>query len=37
MVSASTTLKDLKKELGIGLLKSMCGDLGITKEDLNNV
>jgi len=32
-----TTLKDLKKELGIGLLDSMCADLGITIKDLNNV
>jgi len=35
--SGSTTLKDLKKELGIGLLKSMCADLGITLKDLNDV
>ena len=33
----STTLKDLKKELGIGLLKSMCTDLGINVKDLNDV
>jgi mRNA interferase HicA len=32
-----TTLKDLKKELGIGLLDSMCADLGITVKDLKNV
>jgi hypothetical protein len=32
-----TTLKDLKKELGIGLLESMCADLAITRKDLNNV
>lgn len=32
-----TTLKDLKKELGIGLLDSMCADLGITRKDLNDV
>jgi mRNA interferase HicA len=32
-----TTVKDLKKELGIGLLDSMCADLGITRKDLNNV
>jgi len=32
-----TTLKDLKKELGIGLLDSMCADPGITRKDLNNV
>lgn len=33
----STTLKDLKKELGIGLLKAMCADLGIEVKDLNDV
>jgi mRNA interferase HicA len=33
----STTLKDLKKELGIGLLKAMCDDLGITVEELRDV
>ena len=32
-----TTLKDLRKELGIGLLDSMCADLGIDRKDLNNV
>ena len=32
-----TTLKDLKKELGTGLLNSMCADLGITVKDLHNV
>jgi hypothetical protein len=32
-----TTLKDLKKELGIGLLDSMCADLGVTRKDLNDV
>jgi hypothetical protein len=32
-----TTLKDLRKELGIGLLDSMCADLGITIKDLNDV
>ena len=32
-----TTLKDLKKELGLGLLNSMCSDLGIDIKDLNNV
>jgi len=32
-----TTVKDLKKELGIGLLESMCDDLGISIKDLNNV
>jgi mRNA interferase HicA len=30
----STTLKDLKKEIGPGLLKAMCAQLGIKKEDL---
>lgn len=30
----STILKDPKKELGIGLIRSMCEDLGI---DLNNL
>lgn len=29
-----TTLKDLKKEVGKGLLKSMCDDLGIKADDL---
>jgi mRNA interferase HicA len=33
----STTLKDLKKEIGPGLLKSMCIDLGIMPKDLNDV
>jgi mRNA interferase HicA len=33
----STTLKDLKKEVGPGLLKSMCTDPGITTKDLNDV
>ena len=31
---ASTTLKDLKKEIGPGLLGSMCRDLGIKRTDL---
>jgi hypothetical protein len=31
-----TTLKDLKKEIGKGLLSDMCKQLGITPEDLNN-
>ena len=35
--SRSTTLKDLSKEIGPGLLKSMCDDLGIIVKDLNNV
>lgn len=30
----STTLKDLKKEIGKGLLAAMCEQLGIRKEDL---
>ncbi|MDX2020982.1 MAG: hypothetical protein SF187_12145, partial [Deltaproteobacteria bacterium] len=29
-----TTLKDLKKEIGPGLLKSMCADLGIQVSEL---
>ena len=29
-----TTLKDLKKEISHGLLKAMCDQLGIGKEDL---
>jgi hypothetical protein len=29
-----TTVKDLKKELGPGLLHSMCQDLGIDLKDL---
>jgi hypothetical protein len=32
--AASTTLKDLKKELGRGLLRAMCRDLGIDPRDL---
>jgi hypothetical protein len=32
-----TTLKDLRKELGRGLLKEMCADLGIRAKDLNDV
>ncbi len=32
--SASTTLKDRKKEIGRGLLKKMCKDLGIDPGDL---
>jgi mRNA interferase HicA len=31
---ASTTLKDPKKELGTGLLRAMCHDLGIDHRDL---
>jgi len=37
LAGRSTTLKDLKKEVGPGLLKSMCDDLGITTKDLNDV
>ena len=33
----ATTLKDLKKEIGKGLLTEMCKQLGITKEELTNV
>jgi predicted RNA binding protein YcfA (HicA-like mRNA interferase family) len=29
-----TTVKDLKKELGKGLLRQMCSDLGIDPADL---
>jgi predicted RNA binding protein YcfA (HicA-like mRNA interferase family) len=29
-----TVVKDLKKELGPGLLSAMCKQLGIRKEDL---
>lgn len=31
---AYTTLKDRKKELGPGLLKAMCDDLGIAVDEL---
>jgi mRNA interferase HicA len=31
---ASTVLKDQKKELGIGLLRAMCKDLGVNSHDL---
>lgn len=31
---AFTTLKDQKKEIGAGLLRSMCRDLGIDPKDL---
>ncbi len=30
----STVLKDQRKELGIGLLRAMCKDLGIDPQDL---
>jgi mRNA interferase HicA len=32
--AGSTTLKDPKKEIGPGLLSSMCRDLGIRRTDL---
>ncbi len=32
--AASTVLKDRRKELGIGLLRAMCNDLGIRPQDL---
>jgi mRNA interferase HicA len=32
--SRRTTLKDLKKEIGEGLLNEMCRQLGIRKQDL---
>jgi len=32
--TASTIVKDRKKELGAGLLHQMCKDLGIRPEDL---
>jgi predicted RNA binding protein YcfA (HicA-like mRNA interferase family) len=32
--SASTTVKDRKKELGSGLLRAMCRDLGIDPREL---
>ncbi len=32
--AAFTTLKDQKKELGTGLLRAMCKDLGIRPQDL---
>jgi hypothetical protein len=31
-----TTLKDRRKEIGPGLLKAMLGQLGLTKNDLEN-
>jgi len=30
-----TTVKDLKEELGRGLLRKMCNDLGIDPRDLS--
>jgi predicted RNA binding protein YcfA (HicA-like mRNA interferase family) len=32
--AGSTTVKDLKKEIGPGLLSQMCRDLGIRPKDL---
>jgi mRNA interferase HicA len=32
--SACTTLKDRKKEIGVGLLRAMCKDLGIDPREL---
>ena len=32
--SGMTTIKDRKKEIGPGLLKSMCNDLGIDPREL---
>ena len=32
--SAFTTVKDRKKEIGIGLLRAMCRDLGIDPGEL---
>jgi len=32
--SESTILKDQKKELGLGLLRAVCKDLGINAQDL---
>jgi hypothetical protein len=32
--TAFTTLKDRKKELGRGLLRGMCADLGVDPKDL---
>jgi mRNA interferase HicA len=32
--SASTTVKDRKKEIGAGLLRAMCKDLGIDPREL---
>lgn len=32
--SSLTVVKDLKKELGPGLLAAMCKQIGIRKEDL---
>lgn len=32
--TAFTTIKDLRKEIGPGLLSKMLSDLGLTKDDL---
>ena len=32
--AAFTTIKDLKKEIGAGLLSKMLDDLGLTKDDM---
>ena len=32
--AAFTTIKDLKKEIGAGLLRKMLSDLQLTKDDL---
>lgn len=32
--AAFTTIKDLRKEIGTGLLSKMLDDLGLTKDDL---
>ena len=32
--AASTVLKDRKKELGTGLLRAMCKDLGVDPKEL---
>ncbi len=32
--AAFTTIKDLRKEIGSGLLSKMLADLGLTKDDL---
>jgi hypothetical protein len=34
LATVSTTLKDPKKELGTGLLRAMCRELGIEPRDL---
>lgn len=32
--TAFTTLKDRKKEIGVGLLRAMCAELGIDPKDM---